>query len=209
METTAKTDFGKKRSPEAIRQRRLTVLNAAVEEFAEKGYATADMDHIADAAKVGKGTIYRYYGSKEKLFEAVADEGLTRLWNHIISALQCEKGENPIDQLRAAGKAFLSFFDKNRSLLEAFLQGGRQSRDIIHAKYLELYEENIQLFQSMIEDCISHGVIKKMDSRKLADTVGDMMVGIIYMWGVRHEKSPLVRKWPLLEQIVFEGVLAT
>ena len=73
-DTKAKDSVGKKRSPEAIRLRRRSVLDAAAGEFAEKGYSNADMDHIAESAKVGKGTIYRYFKSKEKLFEAVADD---------------------------------------------------------------------------------------------------------------------------------------
>jgi len=207
MANTAQTDFGKKRSPEAIRHRKQTVLHAAVEEFAEKGYAATDMDRVAELARVGKGTIYRYYGSKEKLFEAVAEEGITRLWDHILSALQGKKTKQPIDQLRAAGKAFLAFFDKNRTLLEAFLQGGKQSRDIIHVKYVQLYGENIQLIQNMVDDCMSLAIMKKMDSRLLVDLVADMIAGIVYMWGVRREKGSLAQKWNVLEKIIFEGIL--
>jgi AcrR family transcriptional regulator len=207
MTASANIDFGKKRSPEAIQQRKLTVLRAATEEFAEKGYAHADMDRIAEAAKVGKGTIYRYYRSKEHLFNTVAEEGIERLWEDILGAVQKKKDEDTVAQLKAAGKAFLDFFDENRALLAAFLQAGTQFRDIIHEKYLQLYGKNIQLFHDMVEDCMKNGIFERMDPRQLADTIGDMMAGTVYMWGVRREKSSLAQKWNFLEKIISEGIL--
>ena len=55
--------------------KRKTILQAAARVFARKGYAATRMIEVADAAKVGKGTIYQYFPSKEELlfcvFEAV------------------------------------------------------------------------------------------------------------------------------------------
>ncbi len=51
-------------------QRRLDVLNAALDVFFEKGFAAARMDEIAKRAGVSKGTVYLYFPSKEALFEA-------------------------------------------------------------------------------------------------------------------------------------------
>jgi AcrR family transcriptional regulator len=207
MGTKAKVDFGKKRSPEAIRERKQAVLNVAIKEFAEKGFAGADMDHIAEVARVGKGTIYRYYGSKELLFEAVAEEGISRLWDSVLSSLEDGNQMKPFDQFTVAGKAFLAFFDENRFLLQAFLSGGSKFRTIIQKKYLQQYDENIKVFQDLAEAYIKAGLITKMDSRKLVDAVADMLVGFVYMWGIRQERDHLVRKWALIEEIIFRGIL--
>ncbi|MFI6874899.1 TetR family transcriptional regulator [Streptomyces sp. NPDC050400] len=50
---------------------RRRIFIAAAAEFAEHGLAGARVDRIADAARANKQAIYRYYGSKEKLFAAV------------------------------------------------------------------------------------------------------------------------------------------
>jgi AcrR family transcriptional regulator len=47
------------------------VLEAALEVFAEKGYAAARMEDIAVRAGAAKGTIYLYFPSKEAVFEAL------------------------------------------------------------------------------------------------------------------------------------------
>ena len=53
--------------------RREAILDAALEEFAAKGYAGARMEDIARRAGVAKGTLYLHFGDKEGLFRAIAE----------------------------------------------------------------------------------------------------------------------------------------
>jgi AcrR family transcriptional regulator len=48
------------------------ILDAALKVFAEKGFAAARMEDIAQAAGVTKGTIYLYFESKEEVFKSLA-----------------------------------------------------------------------------------------------------------------------------------------
>ena len=50
------------------------ILAAALGVFAEKGFAGARMDDIAQRAGVTKGTIYLYFESKDALFDAFVHE---------------------------------------------------------------------------------------------------------------------------------------
>lgn len=51
------------------------MLRAARSVFAEKGYARATLDEIAERAEFGKGTLYNYFaGGKEAILFAVFDE---------------------------------------------------------------------------------------------------------------------------------------
>ena len=55
--------------------RRRAMLDAARTVFAEKGYADATLDEIAERAEFGKGTLYNYFeGGKEELLFAVFDD---------------------------------------------------------------------------------------------------------------------------------------
>lgn len=56
------------RDAEATRQR---LICAAYAEFAQRGIAGARVDRIAAAAKANKAQIYHYFGSKDRLFDAV------------------------------------------------------------------------------------------------------------------------------------------
>lgn len=47
------------------------MVQAALEVFAERGFASARLDDVAARAGVAKGTIYLYFDTKDALFEAV------------------------------------------------------------------------------------------------------------------------------------------
>lgn len=50
------------------------ILDAATTEFSAHGFAGARIDRIAEAAECNKAMIYRYFTSKERLFDEVFDE---------------------------------------------------------------------------------------------------------------------------------------
>lgn len=47
------------------------IIEAGLQEFAEKGFAAARLEDVAARAGIVKGTIYRYFENKQALFEAV------------------------------------------------------------------------------------------------------------------------------------------
>lgn len=68
--------------PHPPRQRRKEarpqeLLDAALELFAEKGFAAARSEEVAARAGVSKGTLYLYYPSKEELLKAVIQQRIS------------------------------------------------------------------------------------------------------------------------------------
>ena len=61
------------RSEEAKDTRRQALLDAALNEFFERGFAAARMDDIARRAGLSKGTLYLYFDSKEALFASLIE----------------------------------------------------------------------------------------------------------------------------------------
>src|SRR5438477_716828 len=51
--------------------KREAILDAALELFAERGFHGTAVPLVAERAKVGAGTIYRYFESKEQLVNAL------------------------------------------------------------------------------------------------------------------------------------------
>ena len=70
------------------------LLDAALALFVEKGFAATRSEEVAARAGVAKGTLYRYYPSKEELFKAMVRENLSV---HIAeSAALAAQHEGPI-----------------------------------------------------------------------------------------------------------------
>jgi AcrR family transcriptional regulator len=63
------------RSPARWRRRKEArpdeILAAALESFAERGFAATRLEDVAARAGISKGTLYLYFKGKEELFEAV------------------------------------------------------------------------------------------------------------------------------------------
>ncbi|MEO6575075.1 MAG: TetR/AcrR family transcriptional regulator, partial [Polyangiaceae bacterium] len=57
--------------PEKLADKRDRILDAALELFAERGFHGTAVPLVAERAKVGAGTIYRYFASKEELVNAL------------------------------------------------------------------------------------------------------------------------------------------
>jgi AcrR family transcriptional regulator len=52
------------------------LLSAALEVFAERGFAATKLDDVAKRAGVSKGTVYLYFDSKEALFKAAVETAI-------------------------------------------------------------------------------------------------------------------------------------
>ena len=65
------------------------ILDAAAEEFAERGIAGARVDRIISAAQTNKAQLYGYFGSKDGLFDAVVADSADR----VLAAVSLESGE--------------------------------------------------------------------------------------------------------------------
>lgn len=57
--------------PSLSERKRAAILEAAIEEFHERGFDTVSMDAIAARASVSKRTVYNHFQSKDALFRAI------------------------------------------------------------------------------------------------------------------------------------------
>lgn len=108
---------------------RVRVLETARRLVAERGIAAVTMDHVAAAAGVGKGTVYRAFDGRGRLAEALVNEAERELQGAVLN------GDAPIgprapsgERLRAFAESYLRFLDANTDLLieaDHHVAGGR------------------------------------------------------------------------------------
>jgi AcrR family transcriptional regulator len=82
---------------------RRALVEAALEQFAEKGYAATSLDAIVSAAAVTKGALYHHYTGKQALFEAVFERVEAEAAGEIASAVKGVRDpwEKALEGLRA------------------------------------------------------------------------------------------------------------
>lgn len=91
--------------PSKADQKAAAILAAARRRFYCDGYGATNVEEIGKAAGIGKATIYKYYGSKEKLFGAVVAQE-NRHGLEIISKLLAQDDQIK-ERLTKAGRALL------------------------------------------------------------------------------------------------------
>jgi len=82
---------GRRRGRRAIPRLREKILTSALELFAHNGFEQVTADELAAGARVGKGSVYRQFGSKEGLYAAAIIAGFRRLRSQIERALEEER----------------------------------------------------------------------------------------------------------------------
>jgi AcrR family transcriptional regulator len=55
------------------REKQEKIISACIDEFAEEGFETASTNRIAGRAGIAKGSIFKYFGTKEKMFFSVVN----------------------------------------------------------------------------------------------------------------------------------------
>jgi len=80
-------------------ERPAEIVAAALESFAERGFAATRLDDIAERAGVTRGTLYLYFPSKEELFKAVVRQSIVPI---------IARGEEMVAQSQEPSSALLA-----------------------------------------------------------------------------------------------------
>ncbi len=108
---------------DAARNRRL-LLATARQMLAEQGADTLTMDALAERAGVGKGTVFRRFGSRAGIFHALLDDDERAFQQQVLSGPPpLGPGAAPLDRLIAYGRARTSFLIEHREIARAALDG--------------------------------------------------------------------------------------
>ena len=118
---------------DAARNRR-HLLATAREMLAEQGQDALTMDGLAERAGLGKGTVFRRFGTRAGIFQALLDDEERDFQQAVLSGPPpLGPGATPLDRLIAYGRARTGFLISHRGIARAALDGrervpaGRQS----------------------------------------------------------------------------------
>jgi AcrR family transcriptional regulator len=108
---------------------RAKILDAAERLVAEHGIEHVSMDMLAEAAGVGKGTIFRRFGDRAGLARALLDGHARDLQEELIrGAPPLGPGAPPVERLRAFGHAMIDLLEAHGDLILAGESGSPCAR---------------------------------------------------------------------------------
>src|ERR1700732_661475 len=111
---------------DAARNRRLLLVTAR-EIIAGQGADKLTMDGLAERAGLGKGTVFRRFGTRAGIFKALMEDEEQAFQKQVLSGPPpLGPGAEPLDRLIAYGRARVGFMIEHREITRAGLDG-RQS----------------------------------------------------------------------------------
>jgi AcrR family transcriptional regulator len=90
------------------------ILDAALEEFGEKGFADGSIVGITSRARVALGTFYTYFDSKEAVFRELVRDMSAQVRDHVAPILV--EASDALDGEGRALESFLGFVSKHREV---------------------------------------------------------------------------------------------
>ena len=134
-----------------VGEKRLRILDAAVEVFAERGFYNARVSDIAAAAGVADGTIYLYFKNKDDLliqvFEDRMDDILTTVRARLATA------DNAQERFRILIHEHLALVESDPALAAVLSVELRQSSKFVRDYNARKFSE----YLSLIEDVFNEG----------------------------------------------------
>ncbi|MGH9366605.1 MAG: TetR/AcrR family transcriptional regulator [Thermoanaerobaculia bacterium] len=148
------------------------ILEAASRVFAAKDFHEVLIDEIAEVGGIGKGTVYRYFRTKEDLYFATILRGLDRLDGALSAALP--KEASPARRLGRIAREIISFFWHQRSLLMLLYRDERNLR----ARRRGLRERHDRLVR-LVQEAIVEGIERREFRGVDPYTAAEMFLGMI------------------------------
>ena len=191
--------------------RKKGILDEAIRTFAELGFRGADVQVIADRVGIGKGTVYRNFGTKEELFWATVTEVDMRLKLYINEVLQ-EQPAKVEDFLRLVAVSYAEFFEKNPDCLEINVLSRSEFRDSIPQAQQEMYQQEINAIFAWFQEGVDHGELRVIDPKSASFAFLAMMDGVtrIYCYSdaLGWERS-MVEQMEVAVDLFLNGIRAS
>jgi AcrR family transcriptional regulator len=107
-------------------ERKDSILDAALIEFAERGYEGTSTEDIARRAGISQPYLFRLFGTKKELYLA----SVGRCYRDTLELFQrAAEGRRGQEALQAIGEAYMEQLETNRVWLRAQMQGYAASED--------------------------------------------------------------------------------
>ena len=105
---------------------RVHLLTTARQMLAEQGAARLTMDGLAERAGLGKGTVFRRFGTRAGIFQALLDDDEREFQQRVLAGPPpLGPGAAPLERLIAYGRARAVFMVRRRDIARAALDGSQ------------------------------------------------------------------------------------
>jgi AcrR family transcriptional regulator len=196
------------------RDKRRRILTAAQQVFAEHGFDAARMEEVARRARVGKGTLYNYYESKEDLLIHAVIASMKEVREGIATAVDPSR-EQPVrsveEMLRVAIAAAVRGLTRSSYTLHNQAWGviarDPEARRRLFEAYQVFYNERERDFEELIEAGARAGQFRSdLDPAQVSLLLQALLDGLLHRATFDGERVEPSRAFGVLLQLLRGGL---
>ncbi len=176
---------------ERAADRRLAIIEAALDEFIDRGYAATRLDDVARRAGVAKGTIYLHFKDKQALFQELVRTALVPLIVRLAAPPPAG------GSIRAVLENFAETFVKEivttrrGAIVRLIMAEGPRFPDIADFYFREVVSRGLAGMRALIELGIASGEIRQQRLKDFPQiVVAPAMMAVIWQ-GLFGRHAPL------------------
>jgi len=185
---------------------RSRILHAALEEFSERGFHASTIDSIAERAGIAKGTVYRYFNTKEGLFNALKEDTMSEFVE--IARQDLNKEEDVLKIIEGVIRLYLSFFEKNSAFFKVIIQEHKEFGREFSEKFIN---ELILALPGLKRRCWKAsriGYLKQMNYFTVFFGIIGFLNGVIQKWLHEGGEGSLIGEIETVKEVLFYGFVA-
>lgn len=206
MKTKALLRSTSEESREAKRQR---LLQAATAIFSQKGFHDTKMQDIADAAGVGKGTLYEYFETKEELFLAVYESWIEEYETEMTR--QAAAHTDPLTAASALIDTTVAFYEKHAAhasiLLEFWAHAIRSQNPRFLDRIREMKAHLAELGGKIAKDLIRLKLFTAVDVESFTRLELAMSDGVFLQWILDGQAYSLREAYKFRQALIGAGLM--
>ena len=183
---------------------RQAIVRCAADIFAQREFHEVLTDDIAQRIGIGKGTIYRYFDSKEALYLAAINDGLNGLHEAVTQVLQRDA---PLDTtVEAVVRTMINYFWRRRDffVLMQRLEPKLKARE--RAEWQTRRTEVMTMIRRLLERGAARGEAGRTNGRLAAEVLFGMIRGVCIYRSDSDRPEDLTR---LVTAVFLRGVTGT
>lgn len=161
-----------------IEKRKESILKEATLFFAQNGYRNTDVQTIADHLEIGKGTVYRYFPTKEALFLACCDRAMDMLEDYIHTITRDQ--QDPMQRLLLGMQSYIIFLKNHPELVEIFVQERCECKTRNFPTYFVHRARRNTRWRETLTALQNQGRIRPLDLERIMDTLSNFLYGSMF-----------------------------
>lgn len=191
---------GRKKNDET----RVAILNCAAEVFSQREFHEVLTDEIALKLGIGKGTLYRYFDSKEDLYFAAISRGLEGMHEAIAAVFQ---EDAPLERsLERLVRTMLEYFWHRRDFFLLLYRMEPKLDPSERQQWQERRQHLIDLVVRALQRELPQSAGGRTDPRLAVEMLFGMIRSVCLYRGSRDKPTGLAR---LITQTFLNGITAT